>query len=116
MNGLIEYIDKTVDALKKEEKNLVSADRKDESNLVKVQINVYGICKTVYQVFSQSKEGKALEKAYLNKLDNLAEGWRDSQKKAQEYDAVEKTVIEEIKLQAIKDVRRQFLASLEEER
>ena len=114
MNGLIAYIDKTLNRLKEEEKNLASADRKDESNLVKIQINVYGICKTVYQVFSQSKEGKVLEKAYLDKLDNLAEGWRDSQKKAQEFGMVEKTVIEGIKLQVIEDIRQQYFVSLEE--
>ena len=55
-----------------------------------------------------------LEKAYLDKLDNLAEGWRDSQKKAQEFDMVEKAVIEGIKLQVIEDIRQQYFVSLEE--
>ena len=115
MKAFLKYIDKTVENLKQEEEKLASTDRKDEANLVKVRINVYGICKTVYQVFAQNKEGKVLANAYLEKLDSLEEGWQASQKKAKEYDAVEKAVIEEIKLQAIADIRQQFLASGEEE-
>lgn len=115
MMAFLEYIDKSVENFKQVEEKLASTDRKDEANLVKVRINVYGICKTVYQVFAQNKEGEVLANAYLTKLDSLAEGWQASQKKAQEYDAVEKAVIEEVKIQAIIDIKRQFLASWEEE-
>ena len=35
------YIDQSVNDLAQEEKSLAGSDRKDESNLVKIRINVY---------------------------------------------------------------------------
>lgn len=114
MKRFIEYIDKSVEALQQEEKQLAASDRKDESNLVKIQINVYGICKSVYQVFAQSKAGEVLKSTYLEKLDSLAVGWQETRDKAQEYEAVDKVVIEDIKLQTLADVRLEFLKCWEE--
>ena len=109
MKRFIEYIDKSVEALQQEEKLLASTDRKDESNLVKIRINVYGICKSVYQVFAQTKKDDVLKRTYLEKLDSLATGWQETRDKAQEFNAVDKVVIEDIKLQTLSAVRLEFL-------
>ncbi len=108
MNKFIEYIDQAVERLQREEKMLAATDRKDESNLVKIRINVYGICKSIYRVF-QSKLGDSLKSAYLDKLDSLAVGWQESKNKAQEFNAVDKMIIEDIKLQTLANVRLEFL-------
>jgi hypothetical protein len=109
MNKFIEYIDQAVERLQREEKMLAATDRKDESNLVKIRINVYGICKSIYRVFAQSKLGDSLKSAYLDKLDSLAVGWQESKNKAQEFNAVDKMIIEDIKLQTLANVRLEFL-------
>lgn len=109
MNKFIEYIDQAVEHLQQEEKMLAATDRKDESNLVKIRINVYGICKSIYQVFVQSKTGEIMKSAYLEKLDSLAVGWQESKNKAQEFQAVDKVIIEDIKLQTLANVRLEFL-------
>lgn len=109
MNKFIEYIDQAVEQLQREEKMLAATDRKDESNLVKIRINVYGICKSIYQVFAQSKTGDLLKCTYLDKLDSLAVGWQESKNKAQEFHAVDKMIIEDIKLQTLANVRLEFL-------
>lgn len=114
MSRFLEYIDDAVEKLQQEEKNLASTDRKDESNLVKIQINVYGICKTVYQVFAKTKSGEELKVNYLQKLDSLAQGWREAYEKAQKYNAVDKSVIEEIKLQVLENIKQKFVEIWEE--
>ena len=114
MKKFIEYIDKSVERLQQEEKILAATDRKDESNLVKIRINVYGICKNVYQVFAQSKAGEALKNTYLEKIDGFAIGWQEAKDKAQEFHVVDKVVIEEIKLQTLADIRLEFLKFWEE--
>lgn len=114
MKKFIEYIDKSVEVLQQEEKLLAATDRKDESNLVKIRINVYGICKSVYQVFAQSKAGEVLKRTYLEKLDSLAVGWQEAKNKAQEFEAADKVVIEDIKLQVLSEVRLEFLKCWEE--
>ena len=114
MNKFIEYIDRSVEELQKEEKMLAATDRKDESNLVKIRINVYGICKSIYQVFAQSKAGNDLKNTYLGKVDGLAVGWQESKNKAQEFQVTDKVVIEEIKLQTVADIRLEFLKCWED--
>ncbi len=114
MNKYTEYINQAVEQLQREEKMLAATDRKDESNLVKIRINVYGICKSIYQVFAQSKTGENLKSAYLEKVDSLAVGWQESKDKAQEFHAVDKVVIEDIKLQTLADIRLVFLKCWEE--
>ncbi len=104
MNEFIEYIDKKVKQLQQEESMLKCVDKKDEANLVKVQINVYGICKTVYQAFEKTKRDIQLRDDYLNKLEEFRMGWQESLDKAQKHDDVKKKVIEELKLQALQDV------------
>lgn len=114
MNRYVEYIDQAVEQLQQEEKILAATDRKDESNLVKIRINVYGICKSIYQVFAQSKTGENLKSTYLEKVDSLAVGWQESKNKAQEFQVTDKVVIEEIKLQALAELRLEFLKCWEE--
>lgn len=114
MNRYVEYIDQAVEQLQQEEKMLAATDRKDESNLVKIRINVYGICKSIYQVFAQSKTGENLKSTYLEKVDSLAVGWQESKNKAQEFQVTDKVVIEEIKLQALAELRLEFLKCWEE--
>ncbi len=114
MKRFIEYIDHSVEELQQEEKMLAATDRKDESNLVKIRINVYGICKSVYQVFAQTKAEEMLKNTYLEKLDSLAIGWQEARDKAQEFQVVDKAVIEDIKLQTLAEVRLEFLKFWEE--
>ena len=105
----ITYIDQSVAGLLQEEKRLAASDRKDESNLVKIRINVYGICKSIYGVFSSRKENNRWKADYLQKLENMEQSWQSSYTKAKEHDDVKKAVIEEIKLQTLKEVKNQFI-------
>ena len=109
MEQFITYIDQSVNALLQEEKSLAASDRKDESNLVKVRINVYGICKSIYGVFSNMTENSEWKADYIQKLENLEQSWRSSYTKAKEHDDVKKAVIEEIKLQTLEEVKNKFM-------
>lgn len=109
MNEFITYIDQTVLELQNKEKELASTDRKDEANLVKVQINVYGICKTVYEVTVKTAGSTDLKEAYLEKMDAIISNWRTSFEKAKMHNDVEKSIIEELKLQVYENVKAKFM-------
>lgn len=113
MNQFITYIDQSVKELVQEEKNLAASDRKDESNLVKVRINVYGICKSMYGVLGNRAENGRWKADFLQKLENMEQSWRSSYEKAREHDDVKKAVIEEIKLQTLKEVKNKFMMTEE---
>ena len=107
------YIDQSVNDLAQEEKSLADSDRKDESNLVKIRINVYGICKTIYKAFVKQDGQTESNGPYLRKLDELAQNWKLSYEKAIEHDDVKKAVIEEIKIQTLEEIRNKFMATEE---
>ncbi len=110
MQQFINYIDRTVNDLSQEEKMLAASDRKDDSNLVKIRINVYGICKSIYSVLINTMEKSELSRQYLQKLDEqLAQNWKASYIRAKEHDDVKKAVIEEIKLQTLEEIKNKFI-------
>lgn len=113
MNQFISYIDQSVKSLVQEEKNLAASDRKDESNLVKVRINVYGICKSMYGVLSNRTENRGWKADFLQKMENMEQSWYSSYEKAKEHDDVKKAVIEEIKLQTLEEVKNKFMTTEE---
>lgn len=109
MEQFITYIDETVTKMQQEEKELAASDRKDESNLTKIRINVLGICKTLFEVSAKQNTGEALREDYPKRLTKLSENWKISYEKAKEHNDVEKEVIEELKLQTLEEVKKKFM-------
>lgn len=109
-----EYLTQFITTLQWQEKELIAADRKDDANLTRVKSNVYGICQTVWGVFAKEADQQAACGKYRAKLDDLEQTWSVSLAKAKEYDDVEKAVIEELKLQALRDARAHFIIASEE--
>lgn len=109
MNHFVAFIEEKVKLLQQEEQELAASDRKDEANLMKIRINVYGICRTVYEVYAKTKAGTVLKQAYLEKLETLSHSWKVSMEKAKEYGDMEKAVVEEIKLQPLEEVRIKYM-------
>ena len=109
MEQFITYIDGATAKLQQEERELAATDRKDESNLTKIRINVYGICKTLFEVSCKQNIDEALKEDYLKRLTKLAENWKISYEKAKEHNDLEKVVIEELKLQTLEEVKNKFM-------
>lgn len=110
----INYIDECTEKLLQEEKKLAASDRKDEANLVKIRINVYGICKIYFETESKNKSGKELQEVYPQRLERLSEPWKISLEKAKEHEDTKKAVIEEIKLETLEDIKNHFVKLWEE--
>ncbi len=102
------YIDETVNALQEKERALVQSDRKDEADMVKIQINIYGICKTIYDVVCKTCAPEKVKEVYLKKLEDLPGNWKRSLEKARAHEDIEKIVVEELKLEALFAVKKKF--------
>ena len=113
MEQFISFIEKSVTKLQQEEKELNLSDRKDESNLVKVKINIYGVCKTILEVVTNTNSPDTVKDAYVNKLTNMLHTWQESFEKAKKYNDVTKLVIEEIKLQTLEEICNKFVETWE---
>jgi len=114
MEQFTSFIEESTAKLQQEEKDLNISDRKDEANLVKVKINIYGVCKTLYVVVTKTNSADAVKDAYVKKLTNMLHTWQESYEKAKKYNDVTKLVIEEIKLQTLEEIRNKFVETWEE--
>lgn len=110
MNEFVTYLNNAIDTAQKKEQELIATERKDEANLQKIRANIYGICRTVFEVVSKTKSGEELREEYANKLDNLPKNWVESYEKAKLHNDVAKILIEETKLEVLKEVKSRFQA------
>ena len=109
MSTYMDYLARRQTALRQEERALAAAQRKDEADLTKIRINVYGICQTVHTALEQALEPEAFPQKYLEKLDGLPGNWRAALEKAREHGDVERIVIETIKLETLAEIRAVYL-------
>ncbi len=109
MNEFIMYLNNAIEIARKKEQELIITERKDEANLQKIRANIYGICRTVFEVVAKTKSGDDLVKEYTNKLDNLPKNWVESYEKAKVHNDVTKILIEETKLEVLREVKARFI-------
>lgn len=109
MDQFIVYLDEMVEKLKAEEEELRTSDRKDESNFVKIKINICEISKSVYQVVAKQVDAESLKNAYLDKMAVISSNWIKAYEKAKENHDVEKIVIEETKFEMLEQIKSKLL-------
>ncbi|MBQ7873723.1 MAG: hypothetical protein IJ306_00980 [Oscillospiraceae bacterium] len=103
------YLEERIAALKAEAAELEKNYRQDDAVFVKIRINVYDVCKTVFGVFKKMKSDESLCGEYLKKLDEFEKTWSASLEKAKEFGDSKKAAAEEAKLSALADVRGKFV-------
>ena len=109
MFGFNEYIETKIKELSAETDNFEKSYRHDDAVFVKIKINVYDICKTVFEAFKKVTEKDNLYDRYINKLDEFKTAWSLSMEKAKEFGDMKKVAEEEAKLFVLDDVKRKFL-------
>lgn len=100
MKQFMAYLDSKADFYRQESRRLTEDDRRDEGDLVKIRANVYGICKSVFQVLDTPKA--------VCKLDGLRNEWETSRRAAQVHGDGKKAAIEEIKLETLAEIQAEL--------
>ena len=108
MSKYIEFLDQTIEELKKQERDLIQNNRKDEANFIRIKINICDISKTIYNVSAGKNSGSALKEEYVRQLTRLPENWIISYQKAKEHGDVQKILIEETKLEMLQMIKDKF--------
>lgn len=110
MNGFTEYCESKILELSKEAKKLEENYRQDDAVFVKIKINVYDVCKTVFGVFIKTKPQESFAEEYLGKLGEFREIWSASKEKAEKFGDSKKSAVEEAKLCVLAEIREKFIA------
>lgn len=108
MNTFLSYIEEQINQLKLEEQRKIADHRKDEGNLLRIKENVYGIVRSYYEVVTKKSGNGDFCSEFLNKVQIPAKSWEEMKLKALEHGDTEKVVIEEIKLNTLKEILDTF--------
>lgn len=103
------FLDARRDAVLKDASLFALNNRKDESNVLKARSNIYDIFKALWN--ASEKEAKDIDsfKAALNtKVINIPAQWEKSLEEARKYDDTRLIMVEEAKLEAVKEIREKI--------
>ena len=114
MENFINYLEENIENLEKEAKNLDENYRHDDAVFVKIKINVYDVCKTVFTVFKKVKPEALLYNEYIKKLEEFEKAWSDSAEKAKKFGDDKKIAAEEAKLSVLTNVKEKFIEAWSE--
>lgn len=103
------FLDKKKEETMEESRRLEKEERKDESNTLKAKANIYDIFKTVWNaVEGMTQSEEELERLFVTKIQAISTPWEKSLEAAKKHDDVEKIVIEEAKLSAVREIKEQL--------
>lgn len=106
----VAWLDKQIAACGKRQEELLADDCADESDFEKIKANIYDIFRTIFSVALRNGNGDAdaVNHFFLLKMEEIPSNWKMSYDKAKQHDDVHKMQIEEIKLDAVRDIRAAF--------
>lgn len=102
-----------------EYENLKKDDRKDEADHIKVKENIYEIFEVLFKTHVNQLEKLSiideeklhrLKEDYTKRFETIPKSWIARLELAKEHNDVANIVIEELKLQVVKELKEQFLA------
>ncbi len=111
-----QFLNDQIELCRKEEKSLQADSRKDEADFQKIKANVYDIFRTILSAAQKAGSGD-LEKTkefFLLKAEQIPANWKAAYETAKLHDDTKRMVIEELKLNTIEEIKKEFLRCWEE--
>lgn len=88
---------------------LLADDRADEATFEKIRANVYDIFRTVLSVAARTcGEKDAAGRFFRQRMESIPSGWAASWEKARQHDDAVRLRQEQVKLDTVGEIRRQF--------
>ena len=106
---LQQWLKEKTEESKAAEQTLREDERQDEAAFQKIRGNVYGI---FCAVADAARKQAAPEAFFESKLAEIPANWEAALQKARQFGAAENAVIEEIKLAAAEEIRKEWEASV----
>lgn len=108
MNAFLKELEQTAADLRQQAKALAADCRQDDADLTKIRANIYEICATIGNVVCKMHPEDQREAAYLKKLEELPRNWQVALEAAQTHGNTQRAAVEQLKLEALADVRTRF--------
>ena len=111
----LNYLAAKCDDFKNCEQLLKEDQRKDEANHAKIQMNIYQIFQTIFQVTIKKSKVEEVEQDFLAQLERIPQSWEKALENARLHQDVEREFIENLKFQMRDRIREEFLKVVNEE-
>ena len=104
------YFDEQIALCNRRSEELFADSRGDEAVFEKVRANVFDIFRTVLSAAEKSCKGdaEAAARFFLLKLEQIPSNWVESYEKAKQHNDAAKMRTEEIKLDALRQIKEYF--------
>ena len=107
--AFISFLDKRTADIQKTVVQLNEDHRSDEANFEKIRANIFQIIKTVFLSYRKTPRSEQELRALTDaKLAMFEETWKTFLSKAQEHNDEKRVLQEEVKLEAMKEIRQKF--------
>lgn len=63
----------------------------------------------MYETLGKNGKNEEFADAYLKRMSGIVSNWQEAYERAKKHNDVEKSIIEELKLQAFEDVKKKFM-------
>lgn len=105
-----QYFENQIAFCKRKEKELLEDDRTDEANFQKIRANVYDIFRTILSVAQKARNGRSetVKQFFLEKTEQIPSNWKAAYEAAKQHEDAEKMLIEQIKLDTVREIQDQF--------
>ena len=111
----LDYLSNQYENLVQQEQVLKADERKDEANHVRIQMNIYQIFQTIFQVTIKKSKEEEVEQDFLAQLERIPQSWEKALENARLHQDVEREFIENLKFQMRDQIRAEFLKVVNEE-
>ncbi len=111
----LNYLAGKCDEFKNNEQLLKADQRKDEADHVKIQMNIYQIFQTIFQVTVKKSKEEDQINDFLAQLTRIPESWEKALSNARQHQDTEREFIETLKFQMRDEIREAFLKVVNEE-
>jgi len=107
---MLTFFDEKIATCGRKAEMLAEDGRSDEAVFERIRANIFDIFRKMLRVGIRQSggDGGAVKSFFLEKLEQIPGSWHDSRDKAEQHSDVEKLQIENVKLEAVKEIRDEF--------
>ena len=110
INAVKDYFERKMIQYKGEATFLISDNRMDEADFIKVQLNVFDIFNTIFFVALKlcGRNGGDVRDYFLEKIEEIPKNWIISLQRAERYGDMKKACVEKIKSDTVDQIKKEF--------
>lgn len=110
VSKLNSYFEEQIAMCDRRNKELIADDRTDEATFEKVKANVYDIFRTILSVAVKTGKGDpdAVRRFFVLKTEQIPSSWVTAYEKAKQHNDAVKMRLEQIKLDAVGEIKENF--------